>query len=90
MTPEQKALLKPWSELYRRLLDRLARMDSPELKDLYEAAQAATEGKCIFYTHRMADVLKREIPGVFARRTLAEIRAADEAEIAAKDRTHDH
>lgn len=58
LTKRQKELLKPWSELYARLHERLDRMSDADLRELYEAAQAVSSTNCWCMTFDVAKSLR--------------------------------
>lgn len=79
MTNEQRELLKPWSELYARLEERLASMTPEARKSLYEAALSVSTANCWCMTYRAAKILRGTLEEHFGRAVMQEIKRADDA-----------
>ena len=71
MTPKQKKLLKPWSELYARLEERLENMGDDELRELLDAARSASQTNCWVMTYSVSRIIAPAATKLLAQRDYA-------------------
>lgn len=78
MKPWQ-ALLKPYADALADIYRDIEAMDEDQLRAICEACDKPTETNCWWAEKRAADFMKPIIAAEYGRRTMAKMKALDEA-----------
>lgn len=79
ITDTEKELLTPYANAIADIFEKIEALDGEELAALTTACDAPTRTNCWWAIKRAADYLKPLLAAEYGRRTMLEIRRADEA-----------
>lgn len=79
ISDHDKRLLQPYADALARTINEIEAMDSEDLAALTNACDAPTSTNCWWAMKQAADFLKPLIAAEYGRRTMLEVKRADDA-----------